>query len=434
MNPYGWYIIVGVAFTAMALLASFIRRMPLTTAIPYLILGWIVGPHGLGYLQLDPFMHARAVQTVAEVSIIISLFAAGLTLRAQWTDPKWYAVARLAFGSMALTVVLIALAGVYLLHLSWGAAFLLGGILAPTDPVLATDVQLVHPYDPSPLRFSLTGEAALNDGATFPFIVLGLGLLGLPRGSTGLHWVGIDVFWGILSAFALGWALGTGVAKLVLYLRQHRGQALGLGYFLAPGLIALTYGLALFIGSYGFIAVFVAGLAFRHVELDRVGAKPPDELMELAVPPSHRAKFATGEKTAPVYLLQALLRFSEELEQIGEAVVVALVGSMISVRTFTSITIWLLPLLFLVIRPLSVKLGLLGGKISRFDHLMISWFGIRGIGSVYYVAYVIGQGIPRDLAHYLLNLTLAVVATSIIIHGTSVTPLMNHYSKRLSKA
>jgi sodium/hydrogen antiporter len=177
----------GVVLAAMARAVSLIARLPLSIAMVYLLVGCLLGPYGLSLVELHPLTNAELIERLSEVAVIISLFTAGLNLLAVWSDQRWWLAIRLAFASMALTVLMIALSGFFLLGLPSGAAFLLSSILAPTDPVLATDVQLEHPLDPSPLRFSLTGEVGLNDGATFPFVILGL-LLGLPDGSTGWRW------------------------------------------------------------------------------------------------------------------------------------------------------------------------------------------------------------------------------------------------------
>jgi NhaP-type Na+/H+ or K+/H+ antiporter len=169
---------------------------------------------------------------------------------------------------MTLTVGMITLVGAFLLHLPWGAAILLGAILAPTDPVLASDVQVATPGDRDRLRFSLTGEAGLNDGTAFPFVMLGLGLLGLhPLGACGWRWLAVDVGWAVLGGLAVGGVLGTLVGRLVLYLRRAHQEAVGRDDFLVLGLITLSYGSALLLHTYGFLAVFAAALALRRIEM-----------------------------------------------------------------------------------------------------------------------------------------------------------------------
>lgn len=202
--------------------------------------GFALGPAGYGVIQLDPVEHSELLERVTEVSVIVSLFATGLKLRTPLFDARWRLVARLAFGSMRLTVGLIALVGVVGLRLPIGAALLLGGILAPTDPVLASDVEVKDPWDQDRLRFTLTGEAALNDGSNSPFVMLGLGLLGLNFSANGWHWLAVDVVWATVGGLAIGWLLGTLVGQLVLYLRRTHKEAVGSDEFLLLGLIALA--------------------------------------------------------------------------------------------------------------------------------------------------------------------------------------------------
>src|SRR5919206_497446 len=131
-------------------------------------------------------------------AVLISLFTAGLKLRTALTDHRWRLPVRLAVESMIVTVGLITLVGVVGLGLPLGAAVLLGAILAPTDPVLASDVQVEGPTDQDRLRFGLTGEAGLNDGTAFPFVMLGLGLIGLHElGQAGWRWFAVDVVWAV---------------------------------------------------------------------------------------------------------------------------------------------------------------------------------------------------------------------------------------------
>jgi sodium/hydrogen antiporter len=174
-----WFIITGVLLIAMAVAGTVVQRLPLTTSMVYLTVGLALGSHGLGFIRLDPVPEAAVLERLTEVAVIISLFTAGLKLSLPMDDARWLIPIRLAFASMALTVGLLASIGVAMLGLPLGAAILLGAILAPTDPVLASDVQVQHAEDVDPLRFTLTGEAGLNDGTAFPFVMLGLGLLGL---------------------------------------------------------------------------------------------------------------------------------------------------------------------------------------------------------------------------------------------------------------
>src|SRR5829696_1569403 len=267
-----WFLIAGGLLIFMALAGSVLKRLPLSTAMVYLAVGLGLGPLGVGLLDLSIVRDAALIERVAEVAVLISLFSAGLKLRMPLSEGRWRLPGRLAFGAMAITVGLIALAGVIGLGLPLGAAVLLGGLLAPTDPVLAADVQVEHPGDRDRLRFSLTGEAALNDGSAGPFVMLGLGLLGLHElGDFGWRWLAIDLLWAVAGGLAIGWLLGMLVGRLVLYLRRTHKEAVGLDDFLGLGLIALSYAVALLLHTYGFLAVFAAGLALRKIEASSVG-------------------------------------------------------------------------------------------------------------------------------------------------------------------
>ena len=196
ITDFRWFIAAGLVLVAMALAGTWVRRLPVTTALLYLAIGGIVGPLGLGLLMVDPVAHAPAVELVSEIAVVVSLFTAGLKLRIPLRDRAWLLPVRLASLSMVITVGMVALVGVIGLGLPLGAAVLLGAILAPTDPVLASDVQVTHEHDRDRVRFTLTAEAGLNDGTAFPFVMLGLGLLGLhDLGESGLRWVLIDLAW-----------------------------------------------------------------------------------------------------------------------------------------------------------------------------------------------------------------------------------------------
>ncbi|HEU4442053.1 MAG TPA: cation:proton antiporter [Burkholderiales bacterium] len=431
-----WCLIVGLVLLAMALAGSVLKRLPLSASMLYLAAGFGLGPIGLGLLEADPFGQSRLFERLAEIAVLISLFVAGLKLSVPLRSARWFLPLRLAIVSMLLTIVLITAAGMWALGLPLGAAVLLGAILAPTDPVLASDVQLTNPADRDRLRFSLTGEAGLNDGVAFPFVMLGLGLLGLHElGAAGWKWLAIDVVWGIGAGLAAGGVLGFLTSRLVVYLRVRHREAVGLDEFLALGLIALSYGVALLMHTWGFLAVFAAGLAFRRVEAqpgDRTALHSAlhDASIELGGKEiAANEAVATDPRHASSYMTQAVLGFNEQLERVGEVALVIILGAMLAYTPLPGTVLWFLPLLFLVIRPASVWAAVRGLPCSRLQLGMMSWFGIRGVGSIYYLMFAINHGLPRPLAEQLAAITLAVVATSIVVHGISVTPLMRYYER-----
>jgi NhaP-type Na+/H+ or K+/H+ antiporter len=302
MNTELWYLIIGLLLVGVAVSGTMLKRLPLTPTMLYLILGGVLGPVGLGLFAIDPLQRAALLEHAAEIAVIVSLFTTGLKLRVPVRDKLWWIPVRLAFVSMTITVGLVALVGVYALGLPWGAAVILGAVLAPTDPVLASDVQLESAADTDRLRFSITGEAGLNDGTAFPFVMLGLGLMGLHElGDWGWRWVAIDVVWAIVGGLAIGAAAGLAVGKLVVYLRREHKESIGADEFLALGLIAFVYGAALLTHTYGFLAVFAAGLALRSLERHHTADTPVEEMIETVTTGKKEEVAAHPQKAPPTW-------------------------------------------------------------------------------------------------------------------------------------
>jgi NhaP-type Na+/H+ or K+/H+ antiporter len=437
MEFASWSIVVGVLLIVMALSGTVLSRLPLSTSMLYLMAGLAVGPFWLNLMSPDPHQHTLLLERLTEVVVLVSLFTAGLKLSPGLGDRRWLLPLRLAIISMIVTVLGVAAAAHFLLGWQWGACILLGAILAPTDPVLASDVQVHRPGDRDRLRFALTGEGGLNDGAAFPFVMLGLGLMGLHDiGSSGWRWVMVDVLWAAIVGPAVGALLGLAVGRIVLYLRRQHKEAVGLDDFLAMGLIALSYGVAQMLHAYGFLAVFAAGVALRQLEQ----SETPGESSRKAAAQAHVSPDKTLAETvavdpqhAPAFMAQAVLGFNEQLDRIGEVAVVITIGAMLWAVQWHSGVWWLVPLLLLVIRPVSVALGLLNSSATTGQRWLIGWFGIRGVGSLYYLMYAINHGVPASLADPLITLTLSVVVTSIVVHGISVTPMMTAYEKAAAR-
>lgn len=468
MEAAAWAVTVGALLMLMGFGGSALRHLPLSTAMLYLPVGLAIGPLWLGLVQLDAITDAKLLEHLTEVVVVISLFTVGLKLSVALDDARWLLPLRLALGSMIVTVALIALIGLAI-GLPLGAAILLGAILSPTDPVLASDVQVADPRDRDRLRVALTGEGGLNDGTAFPFVMLGLGLLGVhPLGDWGWRWWAVDVFWAIGAGLAIGFGLGTVVGRFVLHLRRRYRQAVGYDDFLALGLIGLAYGLALFATAYGFLAVFAAGVALRRVERretdasrgagssgtatsdrgddgqapDRATAAradatqeapPPPALIEQSLmnprPPVEPDHIATHPEHAPAFMAHAMLGSNEQLERIGTVAAVVMVGVLMVHVEWSRVPWWFVPVLLIVVRPAAVALGLAGTAAPPMQRRLIGWFGIRGIGSLYYLGYAITHGLDAELARTLVALTLATVVVSIALHGVSVTPLMKRYER-----
>jgi NhaP-type Na+/H+ or K+/H+ antiporter len=431
-----WALIAGAIFTVMALSGTLLKRLPLSTSMLYLLAGFALGPAGLALLKPSPVTHHQILEVIAEAALVVSLFAVGLKLALPLSDRRWRATLRLATLSMLITISVLSAIGVVLFDLPLGAAILLAAMLAPTDPVLASDVQVADPNDRDSVRFSLTGEGGLNDGAAFPFVMLGLGLLGLHDPGPGhWRWLIFDLVWPTAGGLILGAVCGYAIGRLVLHVRTRHQEAVGLDEFLMLGLIGVAYGAAQLASTYGFLAVFAAGLALQRSQ--RRPASGEVQVVEVTddktgeeLPDSRKEELATDPQLAGAYMTQAVRGFNEQLERIVEVAVVMIVGAMLTLIVLPQDAVIYLVLLFFVVRPVAVLLGLAGLNMPRDQRLLIGWFGIRGIGSIYYLLYAIGQGLPAPMTQLMLSIVLTAVATSIVVHGISVTPLMNLYTAR----
>jgi NhaP-type Na+/H+ or K+/H+ antiporter len=395
----------------------------------YLGLGYVLGPGGLGVIRPDPIRYAGTLELVTEGALLISLFAVGLRLGVPMRDRRWILPMRLAFLSMFITVALIAMVGVLGLGLSLGEAVLLGGILAPTDPVLASGIRSEEGVTPDMVRFSLAGEGALNDGSAYPFVLLGIGIMGLHElGTGGWHWWLIDVLWATCGGLGVGALLGGLIGRLVVYLRTRYHSAVGLDEFLSLGLVATSYGLAQLVSASGFLAVFAAGMT-----LHRVRERPLRRAVSVNIAPDiqehEHEDFATHSHHASATMAQAVQGFNEQLERLAELATVLVIGAMLPYVTLSSKLWWFIPLVLLLLRPLAVLIGVMGNPILAHQRVMICWFGIRGIGSVFYLAFALHRGLPGPFSQEIITFTLVTVAVSIFIHGVSAVPMMRWYTR-----
>ncbi|MHB8824927.1 MAG: cation:proton antiporter, partial [Thiobacillus sp.] len=374
------------------------------------------------------------LEVLTEVVVLISLFSAGVKMPVPFSFARWRTPILLASVSMAVSVGLVAAFAYYLLGLPLGAGVLLGAILAPTDPVLATDVQTRHPGDRDRLRFTLTCEAGMNDGSAFPFVMLGMGLLGLHElGEFGLRWALVDVLWATVAGVTIGVASGAALAHLARKLRGHPPRHKLMDDFLGLGLIGVVYGLSVWVDAWGFLAVFFAAVALRQTELklasaDMNSAAPdtPDRLQTGLAEPD--AENPSPENEPAPTVSEGSLVFKEHLERLSELVLVLLIGGTLFLDSWSWRAVGLTLFLFMVARPVSVLVGLMGTRTSWPIRGMVGWFGVRGIGSLYYLMFAIQHGLPEELALDLIQLTLIAVSLSILVHGTSVKPLMSLFS------
>ncbi len=418
MTNAQWFLLVGALLLVMGLTFTVLKRSPITAAIVYLLVGLVVGPSGLNLFHFNPLKESALLEMLTEVVVLISLFSAGVKMPVPFSLARWRTPILLATVSMGITVALVAALAYFVLGLPLGAGVLLGAILAPTDPVLATDVQVRHPGDRDQLRFTLTCEAGMNDGSAFPFVMLGLGLLGLhDLGDLGLKWLLVDVLWATAASVVIGGVAGVALARLGWTLRRAPHQHVLLDDFLGLGLIGVVYGLTVMVNAWGFLAVFFAAVALRQTEQKLARG-------------SH-APLGAGEQAEPVPTVsEGSLVFKEHLERLSELLLVLLVGGTLFLNSWTWEAVGVALFVFVVARPVSVLVGLWGTGTAWRMRGMTGWFGVRGIGSLYYLMYAIQHGLSEPLSLKLIQLTLIVVTLSIFLHGVSVKPLMERVWRR----
>ncbi len=428
MSVEAWLLIIGGILLAMGFTAQFMRRLPITNAMMYLAVGFLIGPTVLHLFHFNPLKESAVLERITEMAVILSLFTAGLKMPVPVKLREWRFPLLLGFASMAVTAAIIAGFGFWALGLPLGAAVLLGGVLAPTDPVLARDVQVRHPGDRDGLRFGLTCEAGINDGSAFPVIMLGLGLMGLHEIGGGWRWVLVDVAWATGAGIALGIVCGWLLARLVWELHRRKEGLHLIDNFLGLGLISAVYGASLMIHAYGFLAVFAAAVALRHTEF-QLAARAVEQGKE-------QAEGAGDEPDADVDdpptsgVTDRSLFFKEQLEHFSEIVLILIIGGTLFLNSWNLPAVLLALFVFLVARPMGVLLTTLISSEPARNRLMAGWFGIRGIGSLFYLMYAIQHGLPEDLALQLIELVLIVVTLSIVLHGVTVKPLMAWYARQ----
>jgi NhaP-type Na+/H+ or K+/H+ antiporter len=410
-----WFLLVGAVLIVIGLSGRLVQRMPLSPAIVYLGVGWLVGPAGVALMPIDPVRDAPLLEVLAEIAVLITLFAVGLRLRLPLGSPAWRVPVLLAGAGMVVMTALAALAAWLVLDLPFAAALLLAAVLAPTDPVLASDVQIEAPGDRDAVRLSITVEGGLNDGTAFPAVMLALGLLGVHElGAVGWRWLAVDVLWAVAGGFVLGWACGLGMGHAVARLRAG-GAAPEQEELLVFGVIALTYGLALLLGTYGFVAVFAAGVALAHHELQvRRG---------LASGP------APSERDDASHSLR-LMRFAGQCESLAEVALVLVIGAALGTVHWHAGLLVFAAAMIAVVRPLMVLLVVPGRLMPAGQRRLVAWFGIRGVGAVYYLTFAIHRGVPSGTAELVIDAAFATIALSILVHGISATPLMERHRRR----
>ncbi len=448
MDFLSWMGLAGALLLAMALSSAYVRDLPITTAAIYLAFGLVLGPAVLGLVEIDFIAHKSLLEHLTEVAVIVSLFVGGLKLRLPLRNAAWVAAYRLAGPVMVASIAGVACLAHFALGFEWPYALLLGAVLAPTDPVLASEVSVNDAADHDHMRYGLSGEAGFNDGAAFPFVVFALlwaeydGL-----GSWAGEWALTRLLWAIPAGLLLGYVLGKGVGRLAIWLRSRQQDSDAPNDFLALALIALAYFGAETIGAWGFLAAFAAGLGFRHAEIGVVReapltGQPAGEVRPgdpTPHPPAEHIAGSGSQEDEPGHPARAagvvvseIISFGNTAERLFEVLMVVVLG--IALATYWDWRAVPLALaLFFLIRPAATIVFLAGTPATRLQRLMMAWFGIRGIGSLYYLAYALNHGLSERVSDT-VSITISVVALSILLHGISSQPILDRYERAISRA
>ena len=338
------------------------------------------------------------MEHATEIAVIVALFATGLRLDRELRPFAWGAVARLLGVVMLLTIAAVALFGWAVMGLSLGAAIILGAALAPTDPVLAGDIGVGPPGEEEEREpnFSITAEAGFNDGLAFPFVLLGFFVATRDGWGWVGEWAAADVLYAVTAGLAIGAATGYGAAALIVPLRERELLAHGLDGWVGIGAVLAIYGVTEVAGAYGFLAAFAGGLAFRRYERDH-------ELND-------RVHGGT-----------------EVVEKFLELGIILALGSAVTVAGLREpgLAGWaLVPVVLLLVRPAAVALAFLGSPLTARERLFLGWFGVRGVGSLYYVTAALAAGVlARDEARTVFWTIAVTVLVSIVAHGVTGAPV-----------
>ncbi|GIH94366.1 cation transporter [Planobispora siamensis] len=405
------FAVAGVGALLAAILPRVLKRRPFSLPLACLLGGLLLYILPIGLPPLDPVTQRTAVEHITEICVIISLMGAGLAINRPFGWRRWSSTWRLLGVTMLLTVGAVTVAAQGLLGWPVAAALLLGAVLAPTDPVLASDVQVGEPVDSEKaddeVRFALTSEAGLNDGLAFPLVYAAIAVALAGGSAWAGEWALVDLLYrcgmGVLVGLLAGKALGRMFFRAQrpdLRLAEHREG------FVALAATFLAYGLTELVQGYGFIAVFVTACTIRAAE---------------------RTHGYNG----------VLHGFIEQIERLLTAWLILLLGGFVAGGGLAWLT-WQGAatglLLLLVIRPLTGWLGQLGGRAGPRERGVIAFFGIRGIGSLYYLAYALGHadfGVPAREIWAVVGFTVLV---SVVLHGVTATPVMARLDRMRARA
>lgn len=395
MDDYNIIVLtLGISLLAVAYLPSLLSNRPLSYPIFYIGLGVLLFQIPLSLDNPDPLYNKSLTTHLTELCVIVALMGTGLRIDKNFSFKDWTIPFRLILITMILSIVLFTALGISLLELPLASALLLGAALAPTDPVLASDIQVGPPGKgkEDAVRFSLTSEAGLNDGMAFPFIYLAVNLLTIEKNwfEELSSWFLIDVIYKVGMGIFMGWLIGKLMGFLIFQLPKKKKFHQPYEGFVALAITLVSYGATELIHAYGFLAVFITAIVFRDSERD------------------HQYH-------------SELHNFTDQFEKLFLLIILILFGGAISYGLLSDLgwegVLFSIAAIF-IIRPISAYCALFKTKTIRKEKIIISFFGIRGIGSFFYLAFALNKhSFPYQ--NKLWSIIGFTVLLSIILHGAS---------------
>lgn len=400
---------LGFAATLIAFMPIYTKKLKITYIIPLLLLGMILYLSGAPLPWPNPAWEFETGKIVAEVIVIISLMTAGLKIGTTYTWKDWKKPLSLIAITMPLCMIAIFLVAYYILHLNGPVSLLLAAVLAPTDPVLASDIQLEEHQDEKKrntgLRYTLTGEAGINDGFAFPFVFLAI-LWSQTTSFSDID-LGHFVWYYIIYKLAVGALIGAIIGFIYSYfIHKHDEQntSIILGGFIAVALTFFSYGIAEVAHTYGFISVFTTGIFIQFYQANRAEDRVESKMLEFV------------EETEKMLVVLWAIFFG---------------GSLLSgILTYTDWKGILFSLaIVLVLRPVFGYIAMLTTTFSTAKKWAISFFGVRGIGSFFYLSFALLNGNFQDFTQ-LFGIVSYVVLFSIIIHGFTSLRVIEYFNNQ----
>lgn len=396
---------LGVAVLGAAIVPRWIRTAPVSMPMIYVGLGALLFWLPLGLDAPSVNTDADVAERLTELVVIVSLTGAGLKLSRPVGWRTWSPTWRLLGVTMPLTIAAIAGLGIAVLSLPVATSILLGAVLAPTDPVLASDVQVEGPSEDDAdddVRFALTSEAGLNDGLAFPFTNLAIAV------AAGGSWFGGWLLDDVVIKLTVGVLVGLVLGRLIGWMAfgSSSGQVLarsGHG-FVALGATLAVYGICELAHGYGFLAVFVAAVTLRRSE-------------------THHEYH------------QVLHDFAETLERLAGILFLLLLGGAVvdgALRALTWTGAVVAIAIVLVVRPVAGWLGLIGSDHDRTERFAIAFYGIRGMGTIYYLAHAVNEE-TFPLASEVWAVAIMTILVSIVLHGATASPVFAAIDRRLDR-